>query len=105
MGLATGLKPVSVDNASVRLKTADGQRTAKYKVIVPPGATDPRIVARCWAEQLHESCVEVSTKIGKDTTASVTYGEFDAVDVSRNWLREMTGDPKAEPVSPKTKVA
>jgi hypothetical protein len=105
MGLATGLKPVSVDNASVRLKTADGQRTAKYKVIVPPGATDPRIVARCWAEQLHESYVEVSSKIGKDTTASVTYGEFDAVDVVRNWLRETTGDAKADPLPPKAKAS
>jgi hypothetical protein len=105
MGLATGLKPVSVDNASVRLKTADGEKTPAYKVIVPPGAKDPRIIARCWAEQLGDTAVEVGVKVGKDTAANVTYGDFDAVDVVRNWLRETTGDAKADPLPPKAKAS
>jgi len=109
MGLISGLKPVSVENASVRLKTADGVKSEKCKVVVPPGNTDPRVIARCWAEQLGDTYVDCSARVGKDTSAAVSYGGFDAVDVARNWLREVTGDPKAEPIptkaEPKTKVA
>jgi len=109
MGLISGLKPVSVENASVRLKTADGVKSDKHKVVVPPGVTDPRVIARCWAEQLGDTFVDCSVKIGKETAANVNYGAFDATEVARNWIREVTGDPKAEPIptkaEPKTRVA